>query len=387
MTEKPKEKKSELAMMKTDIVDVVTARISSLVDHGKLQLPTDYSEHNALMAAWLKLQSTKDKDGKLALKVCTHDSIANALLDMIVQGLTPARDQCYFVVYGTQLVMIRSYFGDEALLRRVRPGARVYAEPIYKGDELEYEILDGKKRITKHKQKFSNIGGLDTILGAYAVVEQEKFEPSCAVMIPHCEIMTLEQIKKAWSRGKNWPPKQGKQSPHTDHPEEFVKKTVLARACKRLINASDDKYLVKAVERQELLAAESDLKERAELEGDKQTIDIEPTPDPPAATGAHMSRGHEPEPEEPGASYLEKKSESPSSPSARWGDFIDEHKLDPTKARKLAASIRKLKDVRNLGNEDYEVILNDASRFLAYYRQQYSSGQPKLDGIDPKAGF
>lgn len=367
MKEKPKDQKSELALMKTDIVDVVTARITSLVGHDKLHLPKNYSAENALMAAWLKLQSTKDRSGKAALTVCTHDSVANALLDMIVQGLTPAKDQCYFVVYGTSLVLLRSYFGDEALLRRVYPESRVYAEPVYLNDELEYEIVRGKKIVLKHKQKLSNIGELKSIVAAYAIVEPGEGHE------PHCEIMTLEQIKRAWARGENWPPRAGKMSAHTDHPEEFVKKTVIARACKRLINASDDSYLVKAVERQAYLAEESKAQASNEEEGDKETIDIEPEDKkPPAdkkkATGTQEPAKHQPE------------QGSPSSPSARFVDLIDEHKLDPTKARKVAAAMRKLKDVRHLGNEDFEAVLNNSKAFLASYRQQWPGSQSKMDG-------
>ena len=63
MTEKPKNEKSELALMKSDVVDIVTNRIGQLVGQSKLHLPENYSAENALMAAWLKLQSTTDNPG------------------------------------------------------------------------------------------------------------------------------------------------------------------------------------------------------------------------------------------------------------------------------------------------------------------------------------
>ncbi len=378
MTEKPKEQKSELALLKKDIVDVVSDRINQLVGHDKFHLPKNYSAENALMAAWLKLQSTTDKDKRLALTVCTRDSVANALLDMIVQGLTPAKDQCYFVVYGNKLVCLRSYFGDEALLRRVYPGARVFAEPVYKGDELEYEIVRGKKMITKHAQKLANVGGLKSIIATYAIVELGEHHE------PHCEIMTLEQIEKAWAHGQNWPPRQGKQSPHTDHPEEFVKKTVIARACKRLINSSDDSCLIHAVERQAHLVAETEMQARVEEEANQNVIDLPPAEPVPAEEPRPRGAGAEEKPG--GAQPEEAQEESASSPSARFLEFIDEHELNAPKARKLAGSICKIKDVRNMGNKDYEAILNNAKDFLARYRQKYpqaaggATAQPKLDG-------
>lgn len=365
MSEKAKKPKSDLALMRRDIVDVVTNRIGDLVGHGKLHLPENYSAENALMAAWLKLQSTTDKNGRPALAVCTRDSVANALLDMIVQGLTPAKDQVYFIVYGDKLVCLRSYFGDEALLLRVYPEARVYAEPVYKGDELEYEIVRGRKMVTTHKQKLGSVGDLKSIVAAYAIVEPGEGHE------PHCEIMTMDQIQKAWARGQNWPAREGKQSAHTDHPEEFVKKTVIARACKRLINASNDSYLVQAVERQAHLIAETEMQARVEEEGNQDIIDLPPEDKTP-------ERG--PAEEEGPTQTQEQQDDSPSSPSARFLDLIEAYELNPTKARKLAASIRKLKDVRNLGNADYEEILKQPNTFLAHYRQQYGEGQPSLDG-------
>ena len=355
-------------LMKQDIVGVTADRINKLIDGGMLHLPEDYSPENALMAAWLKLQSTNDKSGRPALAVCTKDSVANSLLDMIVQGLTPAKDQCYFVVYGTKLVCLRSYFGDEALLKRVYPEARVYAEPIYKGDVLEYEIHRGRKRITKHVQKFQSVGDLATIVGAYAVVEPGTNHEE------HCEIMTIEQIKKAWARGENWPPKQGKMSAHTDHPEEFVKKTVIARACKRLINSSNDSYLVKAVERQNHLSAEAEMQARIEEDANQEVIDL-----PPDDEKNHILAKDEYEELENVLNQKPEEEESPSSPTARFNDFIDENHLNATKARKVAATMRKLNDVRNLKNEDYEEILNNAGVFLASYRQQHG-GQEAFGG-------
>ncbi len=373
MNEKNQGQGKELALMRKDIVSFVTKRVTDLVGHGKLHLPEHYSAENALMAAWLKLQSTKDKSQRPALSVCTKDSVANACLDMIVQGLTPAKDQCYFVVYGDKLICLRSYFGDEALLQRIYPKARVFAEPVYKGDELEYEIVRGRKLITMHKQKLANVGDLGSIVAAYAIVELGDGHE------PHCEIMTKDQIEKAWSRGQNWPAQDGKQSAHKDHPEEFAKKTVIARACKRLINASNDSYLVRAVERQAHLIAETEMEERIKEEGNQDVIDLPPEEDEtsePAKQSEEVAKERADEP-------AEAQEESPVSPSARFLDLIEAHELDASKARKLVASIRKVKDVRHLGNVDYEAILNNVGAFLARYRKESglpARAQSKLDG-------
>lgn len=366
--------------MQKDIVSVVTERINNLIGDGKLLLPENYSAENALMSAWLKIQSTKDKSGRVALSVCTKDSVANACLDMIVQGLTPAKDQCYFIVYGDKLVCMRSYFGDVALISRIYPGARVFPEVVYKGDEFEYEIKLGRKTITKHIQKLANIGGLETIERAYAVVELGEGHE------PHTEVMTKAQLEKAWSRGQNWPPQDGKQSAHKDHPEEFTKKTVIARACKLLINSSDDSYLVRATQRQEHLNVETEMEERIKVEGNQEIIDLPPgkpelVEHPPAALPNPPDEDRDPELVD--AKAAEPTDDGPSSPSARFLDFIAAFELSPTKARKLASSIRGLKDVRNLGNDDYAAILANTKSYLERYSKEYGipkSSQAKLAG-------
>ncbi|WP_243124300.1 recombinase RecT [Clostridium sp. AWRP] len=37
----------------------------------------------------------------------------------MMQGLTPAKKQCYFVVYGKQLQLMRSYMGTAAVTKRL----------------------------------------------------------------------------------------------------------------------------------------------------------------------------------------------------------------------------------------------------------------------------
>ncbi len=72
-----------------------------------------------MKSAWLILQAAVDKDKKPVLEVCSKNSIANALLDMVVQGLNPAKKQCYFIAYGNGLACQRSYFGTMAVTKQV----------------------------------------------------------------------------------------------------------------------------------------------------------------------------------------------------------------------------------------------------------------------------
>ena len=80
-----------LSLVKKDTVDIVAAKVREFQERGELHFPPNYSAENAMKAAWLKLQETTDRNGKPALQVCTKDSIANALLKMVVYGLTPLK--------------------------------------------------------------------------------------------------------------------------------------------------------------------------------------------------------------------------------------------------------------------------------------------------------
>src|SRR5690625_886498 len=183
---------NQLATIQKDITDRVSGKISELEDGG-LALPPNYNPHNALKSAFFKLQETKDRNNKPALDVCTQDSIANALLDMVTQGLSPAKTQCYFIVYGNQLQLNRSYFGTQAVLKRLTGVKDIWANVIFEGDVFDYEIVGGREKLVKHETQFQNRD--NKILGAYAVVQLDEGEEILTVM-------TKKEIDASWSQAK-----------------------------------------------------------------------------------------------------------------------------------------------------------------------------------------
>lgn len=264
---------SNLALIKKDTVDIVAERIRTFQNKGEIHFPANYSPENALKSAWLILQSTTDKNGKPALEVCTKDSIANALLDMVIQGLNPSKKQCYFVVYGNKLICQRSYFGSMYLAKEMAGAKNIYAQVVYKGDEFEYEIVKGRKKVIKHIQKIENISN-DNIIAAYCVIEFDDGRPD------YTEIMTIEQIKQAWKQSVLHPvDEKGNIKVGTTHEkftEEMAKKTVINRACKALINSSNDGNLfLRAFNRSDEEIAEHELEEEIEENANKELIDVE----------------------------------------------------------------------------------------------------------------
>lgn len=234
-------KDTALQKKERNITDEVLSRVSSLTQGKELVLPPNYSAENALKSAWLILQEVKDKSQNSVLVSCSKPSIANALLDMVIQGLNPAKKQCYFVAYGKQLQLMRSYMGTMMVTKRLSGIRDVRAECIYEGDEFEYEIVPhtGRKKIVKHIQGFDNID-LDKLRGAYAIVVMDNPADSFA------EVMTMSQIQKAWNQGAA----KGGSGAHKNFTDEMAKKTVINRACKLCANTSDDSdILVEAYNR------------------------------------------------------------------------------------------------------------------------------------------
>lgn len=285
-----------------NITDIVQARIHDMMGKAQLFMPADYSPENALKAAWIELQTTKDKDDNLALTVCDKESVANCLLDMVVQGLSPAKKQCYFIPFGKKLTLMRSYFGTVAVARRFSDVKDVIANCIFEGDTFEFEIdpMTGLKKIVKHQTSFENI---DTakIKGAYAVVLRESAEP-------YVEIMNMDQIKKAWGQGAA----KGNSPAHKNFAEEMSKKTVINRACKMFINsANDEPVLVEAFNR----TSESDMsRERPKNYYDADAdviIDVEEQQTTQQAAAAVFGGNNEPQnnPENANALTDEEKAE------------------------------------------------------------------------------
>ena len=209
-------------VMPKNITDTVMNTVKQFEMDGQLVLPEGYNAGNALKAAYLVLQNTKDKSNKNFMEVCTKDSIARALLDMVVQGLDVGQKQAYFIVRGNELTLMRSYFGSQAVLRRISGIKDVWATIIYEGDEVEVSVVNGERVISRHETKFGNEDG--AIVGAYAVIEMEDGTKKYT-------IMTKNEIDKCWAKSSS-----EKHTVHKEFPQEMAKRTVINRACKNYVN-------------------------------------------------------------------------------------------------------------------------------------------------------
>ena len=222
--------KPTTALVEKTLADNVQNRVNELVQQGRLNLPKDYSVGNSVSSAWLILQNTFDKNKVSVLKACAQSSIANALLNMAILGLNPAKQQGYFIAYGNQLTWFTSYFGMQAAVSRIKGYEDLpRASLIYKGDEVELGHDEfGEEIIVKHITKWENKEQGD-IIGAYASI---RFNGAVRT-----QVMTIKEIRESWSMSKT----------NRDHKEftgEFAKRTVLNRLLKNILKTSTDDDLV-----------------------------------------------------------------------------------------------------------------------------------------------
>lgn len=254
---------NQMAILQKDITDTVSEKIDQLTDEG-LALPANYKWQNALKSAFFTLQNVKGRDGRPALQ-CVPASIANSLLDMVEQGLSPAKNQCYFIVYGDQLQMQRSYFGTITALKRLKGVKDIDAQVVHQGDEFVIGADElGRIKVTKFVPKFENLD--KPIKAVFAFIQMTDGRVNYTVM-------TQKQIQASWSQSRQ-------HNVQNKFPEEMAKRTVINRAAKMYINTSDDS---------DLLAGSINTVTANEYEDEPERKDV--TPETPKSTADKLVQG------------------------------------------------------------------------------------------------
>ena len=229
MDTKNQEQTMAVDVIKKDISAQVLARVDLFQKSGELRIPKDYSPENALKSAYLILTDPRNN----LLAQCSKESVANALLKMVVWGLSPLKKQCNFIKYGDKLECSPEYTGNIVLARRYGNLKYIKANAIFEGDVFEFAVdaQTGRKVILKHEQTLESIGS-KMLKGAYAVYELNDGATDL-------EIMNIVQIRDAWNQGAM----KGQSPAHKNFPDQMACKTVINRACKLLVRGSDDSAL------------------------------------------------------------------------------------------------------------------------------------------------
>lgn len=214
---------NDLQVIEKNISDKVFNQINVLQNQQGLVLPKGYNASNALKSAYLALASS-------GLLNTDQIALSQALLDMCIQGLTPAKKQCYFINYGGKVNMMRSYFGDRSVCINAGIVDDIQANIIYQDDVVNVNYVNDRMTV-EHKTNWANFE--KPIVGAYAWA-----------VLPDgtkiYDIMTIDRIKKSWSMSKN-NTNNKLQSSFTD---DACKRTVIRHLAKNLFNSSGDNEVI-----------------------------------------------------------------------------------------------------------------------------------------------
>lgn len=251
-----------VATVKNDISAQVLSKIDAFQKSGELTLPKDYNAENALKSAYIILSDPKNN----ILEKCDKASVAEALLKMVVYGVSPIKKQCYFIPYGNKLECSISYAGNIAIAKRYGKLKTIKANAIFKGDTFEFEVdtVTGRRKVIKHTQTLDSIG-TNEIVGAYAVYEL--IDGTVDV-----EVMNINQIRMAWGQGGS----KGGSPAHKNFADQMAAKTVINRACKLLISSSDDSVLYDPLEDEKVIdVAAENVAHEIKTEANKEPLTFE----------------------------------------------------------------------------------------------------------------
>lgn len=243
-------------------VTQVAKKIEEMKQQGQINLPDNYSAVNALQAAYFTLTAVDFGSSKALIDKVTPESVAFALQDMAIQGLSVAKKQGYFVPYGDKLQFLRSYHGTQAVLKRLKGVKDIWANVIWKGEEFEVEYNErGQLAFKAHKVNWkAATGKKEDIEGAYCIIEREDGNQFLTVM-------TMDEIATAWSTAKT-------QNVQNKYPQEMAKRTVINRASKAFINTSDDSdLLIESVNRTTENEFEPTVKDMGDIKEVKREIE------------------------------------------------------------------------------------------------------------------
>lgn len=208
------------------LAESVSKWLLSDIQKGAIKAIPGYNVQTEVYSALMKIAQTKDRNGKPALDVCTKDSICVALKDLVILGLSITKDQGYFIVYGNQLYLQKSYFGNQYVFSRFFPNLKPTVNVAFEGDDISYmhdDIYDFDY-IKVNKAEIENRNNpIRCAYGSIVDITKEKKVDGC--------VMSWKEIEACWAHGKST-------NVQKEFPQEMAKRTLLNRMLKNYIKSS-----------------------------------------------------------------------------------------------------------------------------------------------------
>ena len=220
------EKNNELQVSKEQqiLMPIAESYIAMFPNKGN-----DTTKQNIISMA-LKLSEIKDKTGRPAIEICTKESVMQVAQEVIVKKLDLMKNQGALIVRGNKLILQSQYQGNVSRALELNPFLSHFNfVPIYKNDKVEMEVgKDGSYGIKNHTTSFVNIGNNNLVGGYVRAIKKDG-------SVYMTEVMTMEQIKIAWSKSSN-----SSLSVHKEFPIKMMRKTILNSLCTWLINTTGE---------------------------------------------------------------------------------------------------------------------------------------------------
>lgn len=196
------------------------------VQNNNILLSKNYDLKTAMSNLYLNLIQVTDKDGNQALEVCTRESIQEAVMQCINNGIDVGKKQGYFIPRGNKLTYMNSYFGN-VKQARATSRVRIFSNVIRDGEQADLESRIDGTLIVHHKPSIKCLN--KKIFAVYAVATDID-----TGRVINSDIMPMEEVQKSWLKSSNGA-RVAKEFEH-----EMAKRTVENRLAKHFINKSDD---------------------------------------------------------------------------------------------------------------------------------------------------
>jgi recombination protein RecT len=314
------------AISNNTIADTILNSMDKLVKQDALVIPKGYNMGNNLKLAYLSIIQNSNLTG------ATNASIGETLVEMVLQALDITKKQCYFVKFGNKCTLMRSYFGDVAVLERTGlvQVNTTKAVVVYDGDTLEVAVEDDDEVLKSFKANPNVFERHNKkIIGAYAVTTLSNGKKKYV-------FMSKEEIDKSWSKSKD--PSRNVQK---DFPQEMAKRTVIRRLTKYIFNFSANDVDLNAEQRQVIdsynrstnneyidISKSEDSNTRSNTSIPQALADINATPD--------VANDFEEKAEEPIKEEIKEPINEPTDEEPAFDDDIEDGAFDEDGNMKLA---------------------------------------------------
>lgn len=187
-------------------------------------------------------------------KWCTEESRTKCLLDTLVFGLNPLKNQCYYVPFKDRkkdisiLTFMMDYSGAVIVAKDVNQDIKdIRSKLVREGDQFEFEIKNGLYVINRHNPTLDSLNGEG--IAAYAVAVDQNDKPiELEIMTKDQYVMHVRKTSKPIN-GKPVVNSDGtfiKESNHYKHPEKMFLKTVIHALCRGIIKTSPNEKIQSA---------------------------------------------------------------------------------------------------------------------------------------------